>query len=70
MVGDFCDEQRRAEVEAFLRSRAEKIEGGPRSLARTLESIQLCIESERRNQPGVLEFLRTRGKGVETPAGR
>jgi aminopeptidase N len=66
MVGDLCDEQRRAEAEAFLRSRVEKIEGGPRSLARTLESIQLCIESERRNQPGVREFLRTRGKGVNT----
>jgi aminopeptidase N len=70
MVGDLCDEQRRAEAEAFLKPRVEKLEGGPRSLARALESIQLCIESERRNQPGVREFLRTRGKGVNTAAGR
>ncbi|MFY0562954.1 ERAP1-like C-terminal domain-containing protein [Archangium lansingense] len=70
MVGDLCDEQRRAEAEAFLRSRVEKIEGGPRSLARSLESIQLCMESERRNQPGVREFLRTRGKGVNTATQR
>ena len=70
MVGDLCDEQRRAEAEAFLRSRVEKIDGGPRSLARALESIQLCIESERRNQPGVREFLRTRGKAVNTATQR
>ncbi len=70
MVGDLCDEQRRAEAEAFLKPRVEKLEGGPRSLARALESIQLCIESERRNQPGVSEFLRTRSKGVNTAAGR
>ncbi len=70
MVGDLCDEPLRAEAEAFLRPRVEKIEGGPRSLARALESMQLCIASERRNQPSVREFIRTLGKGVNTPAQR
>jgi len=68
MVGDLCDEQRRAEAESFLKPRVEKLEGGPRSLARALEAMQLCIESERRNQPSVREFLRTRGQGMNTAA--
>jgi aminopeptidase N len=64
MVGDLCDEQQRAEAEALLTPRVAHIEGGPRALARTLESIRLCIESERRHQPSVLEFLHTRGKAM------
>ncbi|HEX8825672.1 MAG TPA: M1 family metallopeptidase [Archangium sp.] len=60
MAGDLCDETQRAEAEAVLTPLAERIEGGPRALARALESIRLCIESDRRHQPGVLEFLRTR----------
>ncbi|HEY0092936.1 MAG TPA: ERAP1-like C-terminal domain-containing protein, partial [Archangium sp.] len=60
MTGDLCDETQRAEAEALLTPFAERIEGGPRALARALESIRLCIESDRRHQPGVLEFLRTR----------
>jgi hypothetical protein len=67
-VGSLCDEQSRAQAEALLTPRVAKIEGGPRSLARALESIQLCIDSERRNQPGVREFLRTRGKAVNKTA--
>ncbi|MFE8604496.1 ERAP1-like C-terminal domain-containing protein [Archangium violaceum] len=70
MVEGLCDEQGRAEAEAFLRPRVEKIEGGPRSLARALESMQLCIEAERRHQPSVREFIRGLGKGVNAPAQR
>jgi aminopeptidase N len=62
LVGDLCDETQRAEAEALLTPFAERIEGGPRALARALESIRLCIESDRRHQPGVREFLRTRGR--------
>ena len=62
MLGGFCDARLLTETEALLRPRVGRIEGGPRALERTLESIRLCIESERRQQPGVLEFLRTRGK--------
>jgi hypothetical protein len=64
MVGGLCDETQRAEAEALLTPFAERIEGGPRALARALESIRLCIESDRLHQPGVREFLRTRGKAV------
>ncbi|ADO68239.1 M1 family metallopeptidase [Stigmatella aurantiaca] len=62
MVGRFCDETQRAEAESFLKSRVSQIEGGARTLSRALESIQLCIESKRRHQPSVQEFLRTVGK--------
>jgi hypothetical protein len=57
LTGSFCEDSRRAEVEALLSPRVAKIEGGPRELARALESIKLCAESERRNQPSVREFL-------------
>ena len=63
LIGDvrvFCDEPHRAQVEAFLRPRAAKIEGGTRALDRALEASQLCIVTERRHQPSVLEFLRAR----------
>ncbi|HSP79635.1 MAG TPA: ERAP1-like C-terminal domain-containing protein, partial [Myxococcaceae bacterium] len=57
-AGLLCDERRLAEAQALLGPRVERIDGGPHALARALESIRLCIESERRHQPGVLEFLR------------
>ena len=66
LTGSFCEESRRAEVEALLRPRVASIEGGPRELNRALESIRVCVESERRNQPSVLEFLRRR---IALPAG-
>jgi len=68
MAGDLCDETRRAEAEALLTPIAERVEGGPRALARALESIRLCIESDRLHQPGVREFLRTRGKALSEAA--
>ncbi|WNG43164.1 M1 family metallopeptidase [Archangium minus] len=68
MVGELCDEKRRAEAEALLTPRVVNIEGGPRSLSRALESIRLCIEADRRHQPGVREFLRTRGKAGKKTA--
>jgi hypothetical protein len=60
VTGVFCEESRRAEVEAVLSPRVAKIDGGPRELTRALESIRVCAESERRNQPSMLEFLRHR----------
>lgn len=40
--GGFCSAERAAEVEAFFAPRVEALEGGPRELAGTLESIRLC----------------------------
>lgn len=40
--GGFCSNEKAEEVEAFFRDRVEALEGGPRELAQTLESIRLC----------------------------
>lgn len=58
-LGNLCDETQRAQVEAFLKPRVEKIEGGPRALARALESIRLCTESQKLHLPSTRDFLRT-----------
>jgi alanyl aminopeptidase len=39
----FCNAEKQAEVEAFFAGRVEDLTGGPRNLAKTLESIDLCI---------------------------
>ncbi len=39
----FCDAQQRAELNDFFAPRAAELSGGPRELAQTLESIDLCI---------------------------
>ncbi len=54
----FCDAGHRAEVEAFFKDRVEKLPGGARSLAQTLEGIDLCIASRSAQEPGVREFLK------------
>ncbi|GAB4124422.1 MAG: M1 family metallopeptidase [Rhodothalassiaceae bacterium] len=40
--GGFCSEDKAAELEAFFRDRVDALEGGPRELDQTLESIRLC----------------------------
>lgn len=40
--GGFCSTARADEVEAFFAPRVDALEGGPRELAQTLESIRLC----------------------------
>ena len=42
-AGYFCDEARATEIEAFFAKKVDGIEGGPRVLAGTLESIRLCV---------------------------
>ena len=41
--GGFCDQAGRDDVAKFFKERAKKISGGERTLAQTLESIDLCI---------------------------
>jgi alanyl aminopeptidase len=38
----FCNTEKRAEVQAFFAERINNLTGGPRSLAQTLEGIDLC----------------------------
>jgi alanyl aminopeptidase len=54
----FCDEKRRAEVEAFFKDRSTKTTGGARILAQTLESVGQCIAIRQAQEPSVAEFLR------------
>ena len=41
----------------FFQGRIEKLPGGPRNLAQTLETIDLCIASRTVQEPSVREFL-------------
>ena len=58
VASGFCDAAKEKEAKAFLSGRVEKLPGGPRNLAQTLESIQLCIASRTAQEPGVGEFLK------------
>jgi aminopeptidase N len=58
LVGNLCDEQRGAEVDALLGPRVSKLENAPRALARARESIRLCAESDRLHRQSVRDFLR------------
>ncbi len=53
----FCDAGRRKDAEAFFQNRIEKLPGGPRYLAQSLEEIDLCIASKAAQEPSVREFL-------------
>jgi alanyl aminopeptidase len=56
--GSFCDASHRKDVETFFKDRAPKLPGGPRNLAQTLETIDLCTASLSAQEAGVREFLR------------
>jgi len=58
MASGFCDAAQEKDAKAFLGGRVEKLPGGTRNLAQTLETIQLCIASRAVQEPGVREFLK------------
>ena len=53
----FCDPAHRKDVADFFRGRIEKLPGGPRNLAQTLETIDLCIALRTAQEGSVKEFL-------------
>lgn len=55
---NFCDVAHRDDASAYFGPRAEKINGGPRSLKRSLEEVDLCIAALARNRAGVEAFLK------------
>ena len=57
MASGFCSPAQEQDAKSFLSGRVEKLPGGPRNLAQTLESIQLCIASRTAQEPSVGEFL-------------
>jgi cytosol alanyl aminopeptidase len=55
----FCDAGHRREVEEFFKTRADKLPGGPRTLAQVLERIDLCIAARAAQEASVREFLKS-----------
>lgn len=50
-TNSFCDEDTRLQVEAFFADKVEDLQGGPRALANTLETIQLCSSRKQHYVP-------------------
>ena len=46
----FCNTEKQAEVQAFFAERIDTMTGGPRSLAQTLEGIELCVAKVRKHK--------------------
>ena len=57
--GGYCDEEHRAEIEAFFKDRAAQTTGGPRILEQVLERVHLCSVRREAQQAGVVEFLKS-----------
>jgi cytosol alanyl aminopeptidase len=53
----FCDAKHRAEVQAAFGPRAEKILGGKRDLAQTLEAVDLCIAAKAVQESSISRYL-------------
>ncbi len=61
MIGrGFCDAGKRAEVETFFAPRVTGSSGGPRNLAQTLETIELCAAQRHVQEPSVSAYLAQR----------
>jgi alanyl aminopeptidase len=55
----FCDEAHAKDVEDFFTAaRVAAIEGGPRTLANTIEELHLCIAKRQKQEPSAREFFR------------
>ncbi len=52
-----CDDKYKPELEAFLKPRIEKLDGGPRTLAQAMEGLSLCSASRKAQAPAVEAFL-------------
>jgi alanyl aminopeptidase len=55
--GSFCDSKHRDELDSFFSARVKDYSGGPRTLAQTLEGIDLCIAARKSLTPELTAFL-------------
>jgi alanyl aminopeptidase len=55
--GGFCDAGHRADVARFFQERTPSQEGGPRTLAQTLEGIDACVARRTAHEASVRAFL-------------
>ena len=53
----FCDAEHRQQVADFFGPHAQHIEGGERTLAQSLERVDLCIAQRAALRPGLERFL-------------
>jgi alanyl aminopeptidase len=53
----FCDDEHRADAEAFFKDKVEAIPGGPRALAQTVEDMKLCSAYRAAQTPSLRAFL-------------
>ncbi|MFP2931329.1 M1 family metallopeptidase [Pyxidicoccus sp. 3LG] len=58
VTGNLCDARQAEEVQSFLGPRVARLEGAQRSFDRAMESIRLCVESDRLQRKSVETFLR------------
>ncbi|HEY5937284.1 MAG TPA: M1 family metallopeptidase [Kofleriaceae bacterium] len=56
--GMFCDAAHRDDAAAFFKERAKTYLEGPRTYARMIERIDLCIARKAAHQPSVVRFLK------------
>ncbi|MBI1786576.1 MAG: M1 family metallopeptidase [Acidobacteria bacterium] len=59
VASGFCDAGHRAEAEAFFKDRVTKFPGGPRNLSQALERMSQCIAAKEKQQPSLVEFLKS-----------
>jgi alanyl aminopeptidase len=53
----YCDDEHAKDIEAFFTPKIDSIEGGPRTLASTLEDIRLCAARRKAQEPSAREFF-------------
>ncbi len=56
-AGDYCTLAKRDEIKTFFEPRIKTIAGGARSLAQTLETIELCVAKVEFHGPKLTRFL-------------
>lgn len=57
LASAFCSLEKRDNVQAYFEPRISDLEGGPRSLANVLESIELCAARADRQQAGAIAYF-------------
>jgi alanyl aminopeptidase len=57
-AGFHCDEEHAQQAKEFFGRRVADIEGGPRALEQTLESIRICAAYREAQRPSITNFLR------------
>lgn len=56
----YCSEEKREEVKSFFEDKVKTYQGGPRTLAHTLEAVDLCMARKKTLGPELAAFLESR----------